>query len=227
MKPIAIFYHALFKLGDPSKVLPAAVNIVADQMNTLKESGLLAAASQMIVGINGGDESKPLAGALLPAQAHLVFHGLQCRNECRTIRIIEEWLPGHEDWYVLYHHSKGATKPDLRNRYWRECMERHCVKEWRKCVADLEAGYDAVGCHWFDPPRTPQGQHIFAGTFFWSKASYLRTLPSIMDRDRIKLSGIDSIESRYESEVWIGNGPVQPRVKDYHPGWMIDARPHP
>lgn len=224
---LAVFYHCLLKRGDPPEPIPAALSIVASQMATLKTSGLLDAASQLIVGINGGEESKPLADALLPAGASAVFHGLQCRNECRTIRLIEEWLPGHEDWYVLYHHSKGATKPDLRNRYWRDCMERHCVKNWRRCVADLDSGCDAVGCHWFTPPFTPPGQRIFAGTFFWSKASYLRTLPSIMDRDRIKLSGIDSIDSRYESEVWIGNGPVQPKVKDYHQGWMIDATPHP
>jgi len=225
--PIAVFYHALLKRGDPPEPIPAALSIVSSQMKALKDSGLHDACSEMLVGLNGGEESKLLAQALMPPKAKVIYHGLQCHNECRTIRMIEEWLPGHEDWYVLYHHTKGATRPDLRNTHWRECMQRQCVLQWRKCVADLESGYDAVGCHWFTPPFTPPGQYIFAGTFFWAKASYLKTLPSIMARDRIKVSGIDSIESRYESEVWLGNGPVKPRVKDYHPHWLVDAKPHP
>jgi hypothetical protein len=198
-------------------------------MSILKDCGLHDAASEIICGINGGEESAKIAGALLPEKASLHFHGAQCRNECRTIRMIEEWLPGHEDYYVLYFHSKGATKHhwDVRATRWRECMQKHCVAFWRRCVAALDSGYDACGCHWFMPPRTPPGQHIFAGNFWWVKASFLKTLPSIMDRDRIKLSGIDSLESRYESEVWLGNGPRIPNVKDFHPNWLVDARPHP
>ena len=97
---------------------------------------------------------------------------------------------------------------------------KNAVTNWRTCVADLDSGADAVGSHWMVPPETPIGQHIFAGNFFWAKASFLRTLPSIMDRERIKMSGIDSLDSRYESEVWLGNGPRIPKVKDYHgPNW--------
>lgn len=221
MKPICIFYHALFKLGDPPQVLPAALNVIEAQMTALRSSGLSERASQIIVGINGGEESKALAAAILPDNANLVFHGLQCHNECRTIRILEDWLPGHEDWYVLYHHSKGATHEpghDFSAR-WRKCMQKHVITNWRLCVAALDEGYDAAGVHWMEPPATPVGQYIFAGTFWWAKAAYLKTLPSIMERDRIKVSGLDSAESRYEAEVWIGNGPVRPRVKDFHPNW--------
>ena len=229
MKKIAVFHHSLFFIGDPPRRLPYAEGIVSVQMNALKESGLLAAASQIICGVNGGEESHAIAKAMLPQKAHLVFHGLECRNECRTIRIIEEWLPGHEDWFVLYHHSKGASRFDreARSANWLECMQRRCVWNWQRCIHDLESGYDAVGCHWFEPPYTPPGQRIFAGTFFWAKASYLMCIPSLMSRDRIKVSGIDSLESRYEAECWIGNGRPLPKVKDYHSGWDVDAKPHP
>jgi hypothetical protein len=135
--------------------------------------------------------------------------------------MLEQWLPGHEDYYVLWFHSKGATHEPghyLSDR-WRGCMQKHCVVNWRQCVADLDAGFESVGCHWMSGNKTPPGQSIWAGTFFWAKASFLLTLPSVMKRDRIKLSGLDSIESRYEAEVWIGNGPRLPRVKDYHPNW--------
>jgi hypothetical protein len=215
-------------LGQPPTYLHAASQIIAQQMGRLKYSGLNDARSELIVGVNGGSESKPFVDGLIPLDAKTTYHGLQCRNECRTLRLLEEWLPGHDDYYVLYFHSKGATKPpgdDFTGR-WRECMMKHLIDNWRQCVSDLDAGHEAVGCHWMVPPATPPGQHIFAGTFWWAKASYLRTLPSIMKRDRIKVSGIDSLESRFEAEVWLCNGPRLPKVKDYCGPFWNPSKPH-
>lgn len=226
MKPIALFYHCLFLGGDPPQLFPAAPAIILRQMTELEKSGLLAAASHFCVGINGGDESRKIADKCLPGTAHKVFHGLQCKNENRTILELEKWLPFHDDWNVLYFHSKGATHSldDPMAAAWRGCMMKHCVTNWRRCVQDLDSGHDMVGVHWMEPPATPEGQYIFAGTFNWSKASYLLTLPSLMQRDRIKVSGLDAPISRYEAEVYFGNGPVKPHVKDYHgPGWNPGA----
>lgn len=222
MKPIAIFYHGLFFMDTPDNVRASAVNIVHEQMDQLRSSGPLYAASEFHVGLNGGLESLIVASALMPPQAKVELHGLQCHTENRTILMLEKWLPGHKDWIVLYFHAKNsshATDTGI-GLPWRRCMMRHCISNWRTCVADLDKGYEAVGCHWMEPPATPPGQFIFAGTFFWARASFLLTLPSIMERERIKLSGIDSLDSRYEAEVWLGNGPRVPRVKDYHgPDW--------
>jgi len=222
MKSIAIFYHCLLFKDTPDNMLMSAVNIVAGQMEMATNVGLISAASEFHVGINGGEESKQVAQLLLPAKAKIDLHGLQCKNECRTILMLERWIPNHEDWYVLYFHSKGATHAagDGYTTTWRNCMMKNAVKNWRTCVNDLDAGFESVGSHWMTGDQTPPGQSIWAGNFWWAKASFLVTLPSIMLRDRITLSGIDSIESRYESEVWIGNGPRLPKVKDYHgPGW--------
>ncbi len=219
---IAIFYHCLFFMDSADNLMENAVTIIREQMDDLKRSGLLFAADEFHVGLNGGDESGQIANLVLPAKAKVVLHGLQCHNECRTIRMLEQWLPEHDDWYVFYFHAKGSTHAagDGFSGTWRKCMTRHNILNWRQCVHDLDAGYDAVGCHWMEPPATPPGQHIFAGTFFWAKARFLQTLPSILERDRIKLSGLDSADSRYEAEVWLGNGPTKPKIKDYHgPNW--------
>lgn len=219
---IAVFYHCLFYYGTPPDLRINAVEIINDHMAMLQISGLEATASEIIIGINGGPESVDVANTVLPRKARKVFHGLQSRAENLTIVEIEKWLPAHPDWYVLYFHSKGATHKDhdpTRSR-WRDCMTRNCVMNWRRCVQDLDAGFDSVGCHWMTGKQTPPGQSIWAGNYWWAKSNFLATLPSIMLRDRIKLSGIDSIESRYESEVWIGNGPKLPKIRDYHgPGW--------
>lgn len=218
---IAIFYHCLTHLGDPPKLLPAATSIITGQMRLLKGSGLLDEADEFHVGINGGVESEPFVKSILPAKAQVAYHGLQSRNECSTIRMIEEWLPDSDGWYVLYFHSKGGTKPagDPHSTRWRGCMMKHLVQNWRRCVADL-AKVESVGCHFMTGDQTPPGQSIWAGNFWFSRASYLRTLPSIMERDRIKMSGIHALDSRYESEVWHFNGPRLPSLIDYHgPRW--------
>jgi hypothetical protein len=221
MKPIAIFYHSVFCLGNPTNVLPGSLLIARDQMENLKSSGLLETASALHIGVNGGRESEVFSRALFPENAKVVYHGLDCRNENLTLTMLERWLPDHPDWHVLYFHTKGATHPPghLFSSKWRNCMMKHLVSNWRECVKDLET-HDAVGCHWMEPPATPPSQFIFAGNFWWATSNFLRTLPSIYERDRIKVSGIGNLDSRYESEVWIGNGPKPPKVKDYHgPNW--------
>lgn len=203
-------------------MLPNAVPVISEQMNILKTSGLLDEASEFHVGINDNKVTgSVITESLIPPKANITFHGLQCRNECRTIQMLEQWLPGHDDWYVLYFHSKSASHLVLKeiDVRWRGCMNRNVLKNWSQCVAALDEGYDIAGCHYMAPPATPIGQRIMAGTFWWSKAPYLKTLTPIEERDRIKLSGIDSIESRFEAEVKIGNSPVEPKVKDFHPGW--------
>lgn len=220
--PLAIFFHGLFEYGEPPSFSETAFAIISEQMQTLKNVGLMDEVAHFCVGLNGGYETMAVASTVIPDKAQIVLHGLQCKNECRSIMMLEKWLPGHQDWNVLYFHAKGCTHPlgdGIRLR-WRRCMENTVLKNWRQCVADLGAGYDVVGVHYMQPPATPPGQHIMAGNFWLAKASYLLTLPSILKRDRIKQSGIDSLESRYEAEVWLGNGPRPPLVKDYHgPLW--------
>lgn len=229
MKPIAIFYHALFELGAPPKVLPQAVDIVREQMTTLTESGLLSEASKFVVGINGGIESHEISNLLIPSKSEIVLHGLESRAENLTIIEIEKFCSSHPDWYVLYFHTKGATH-DPNSDYgkfagrWRRCMMKRCVVEWRQAVAELDDGFEAVGCHWLTGMGSDKSQHFFAGTFWWATSNFLATVPSMYLRDRIKQSGISNVESRYEAEVWIGNGKL-PKVKDLEIGHGLGQCP--
>lgn len=223
MKPIAVFYHCLFfKQGTPPSKLPAAEGIVQKQMCQFNASGLMRDCEEFHVGVNGSVESERIAQSLFPRKSTVTYNGLDVFNENATIRLLEQWLPKHPDWLVLWCHSKGATHDSdnpLRSN-WRECMMRNLVTNWRTCVHDLENGCEAVGCHWMSGDKTPPGQSIFAGNFWWATSNYLRTLPSIMERDRIKVSGLGALESRYEAEVWLCNGPKLPKVRDYHPAWI-------
>lgn len=218
MKPIAIFYHCLTHMGTPPELRENAVNIIREQMDALTESGLLYECSEFIAGVNGGSESHELLRLLIPSKARIVLHGLESRAENLTIIEIEKFVKTHPDWHVLYFHVKGATH-DPGSDYgkfagrWRRCMMRRCVTEWRQAVAELDAGFEAVGCHWLTGMGHDKSQHYFAGTFWWATSNFLATVPSMYLRDRIRESGIANVESRYEAEVWIGNGRM-PKIKD-------------
>jgi len=224
MMPILVCYHCLFWFGNPPELNTNAVDIVGEQMDQVNQSGLLDAASEMIVGINGGLESRDVAEMVLPQKAVKVYHGLNSKSENLTIVALESWLKTHPGWLVWYFHSKCATHTpgtqyhDFSTR-WRRLMIGHLVERWQVARADLEAGAEAVGANWMQG-QCDGTQNYFAGNFFAARSDYLRILPSIYARERIKISGIGSVESRFEAEVWLGNGPRLPKVKTYSPGGL-------
>ena len=220
MRPIAIFYHCLFYLGSPPDLLENAVNIVREQMGQLKSSGLLDACSEFLVGINGGNESREIANLLIPSKARIVTHGLESRAENLTIVEIDKFVKTHPDWHVLYFHGKGASHAagdsygETTSKPWRIGMMQDLVMNWRQCVKDLET-HDIACSHWMW--NLADGtQHIPAGNFLWVTSNFAAKLPSFYLRERIKDDGIAALSSRYEAEVYWGNGP-RPNVKSYRP----------
>jgi hypothetical protein len=209
---IAVFYHCkLAGEGIPSEDFAAGVMFA--QMNALKTSGLADAASEIHIGVNGDDGQALLAAALAPPKARLHVHGNAARSEIPTQKIIEQWLPTHPDWFVLYHHSKGVTHPnEVSYNNWRGRMEDACIVNWRQCVADLQQGFDAVGCHWLTPEKFPGAvkSPFFGGTFWWATAKYLLQLPRLPEA---------TWQNRFEAESWIGRRRPYPRIRDYFPGW--------
>lgn len=219
---IAVFYHCLFSIaGNP---LWSAVKVVHEQMKLLKSSGLEDAASEIYIGVNGGLESEIYAKQFLPKKADVTFHGLKCRNENRTVLMMQEWCKKQEEEVaVLYFHSKGCSHA-IGSPYevtmatpWRRRMMTNCVEDWRRCVLALNT-YDCVGCHWLAEQGSDKSQFFFAGTIYWSRASFIRTIPLITTRQRIKDSGIDALESRFEAEVILSIGKHLPFVKNLYAG---------
>jgi hypothetical protein len=104
--------------------------------------------------------------------------------------------------YVLYAHTKGSYNNTELNRNWRESMTYYNVLEWKKATKWLKK-CDAVGCYRMDDSNNPSGryggphsgQRWFAGTFWWSKLSYIRNLPPPQNK------------TRWDAEVWIGSDP--------------------
>jgi hypothetical protein len=224
MNPIAIFYHAIFTGGSTPIATEHACHIGCELMIAIRQSGLAAEVSSFIMGVNGPDEDLYLA-KLFTGNAKYFAHGAGATTEIPTLRILHEWAITHPGHYVLYLHTKGASRPALPLwTNWRRCMAMACVWRWRQCVQDLDAGADAVGCHWLTPER--HGDMIkrpyFAGTFWWAKSEFLATLPPLPPAEW---------KNRFVAESWIGLGPVLPKIIDYHPvshwyagNWDCSAR---
>lgn len=120
-----------------------------------------------------------------------------------------------EDAYFLYFHCKGITAPwrmrqekiyqPFVNYYlWRKFLEWGCIEKWETCIEKLEQ-YSCVGvnlCKW------PMAH--FSGTFWWTKSSYVRSLPDIKANDwwvtLMQTTDLRTWDSnRNKPEMWIGS----------------------
>ena len=211
---IAVFYHCILSGGTLPVDTTFACSIMAGQMRALDKSGLLAEADELHIGINGDEDDQAIARLFVPCpKVKFVIHGPGVTSELLTLGHLRRWLAGHPDWYVLYHHMKGVTHPnEPLYANWRNRMENAVVWGWRNCVADLDSGIDACGCHWLTPEGWPAGvsSPFFGGTFWWATAKFLLTLPPLPAA---------TWGNRFEAEMWIGRGPRRPTIKDYYPGW--------
>lgn len=221
MKSIAVFYHCRLSGGrnvDNGASIESgwARELYRRQMLAVIDSGLSQAMSEMFIGVNVPDAASPdIAFCWNDAPSHATVIPFVSESLLPTMRFMQKWLAGHEDWYVAFHHMKGATHPrDPFTTAWRDCMENHVIWNWRQCVDDLDAGADAVGCHWIqgkrDDPNLRQPK-FFGGIFWFAKASFLLKLPPLPEK-------VSKREDWYEGEWWVGSGP-EPKIVDYHPSW--------
>lgn len=213
MKPLAVFYHCILSNGALPIDTQYACAVMNEQMTALKRSGLAGAAEVISVGVNGDSEDAAMARLFVPTKAAMMIHGKQAVTEIPTLQALRSWLPGHADWYVLYHHIKGVTHPtEPLYARWRKRMEHACVWGWRSCVNDMDNGIDSCGCHWLTPEQFPTlaRSAFWGGTFWWATAKYLLTLPPLPPA---------TWANRFAAEDWIGRGPQRPKVRDYYPGW--------
>lgn len=220
---IAVFYH--IKPSGEGIDKGFATEVFQQQMGFFKSTGLADASNHTTIGINGIPEDAANLSGILPKLQNIEvrYHGKDARSEIPTLKRLQQWLPGHADWYVCYWHAKGITHPHYEPYIrWRRCMEHCVIKRWQRCMHDLERGHDSVGAHWLDRTKYPRdheeqfnpswnlGGHIWGGNFWWAKAQYLLTLPELPSNSSCR--GED-----FAAEIWIGSAKGQPKVIDYAP----------
>ena len=203
----AVFFHCKFSgTGIPSE--DQALNIYTEQVAALQGSGLADETDEIHFGVNGPDAL--LAGSLAPTRTHIHALGCDVEGERPTMSLMQQWLPEHPDWAVLYFHMKGVSQPNDAYARWRRCMERAVIWNWRRCVDLMIQGFDTVGAHWLTHAKYPilgKDQRYWGGTFWWAAAKYLLTLPPLPEQ-RGKY---------YKGEEWIGTGIRAPLLYDFCP----------
>ncbi len=211
---LAVFYHAkLSGPGVPSE--DQAMAIYTEQLAALGASGLAEAASEIHFGLPAHDAL--LGSALAPEGTQVHPLAGDVPSEFPTLKVLYEWLPGHEDWLVCYHHIKGLSWPRDHCARWRRCMTNAVIGNWMECTKALENGYDLAGAHWVTPERygwiVGNTQRYFGGSFWWARGSYLRELPPLPSPQL----GM----KYYGGEVWIGQSKHRPKVRDLAPHWPM------
>lgn len=214
-RKIAVFYHCILSGGSVPISTNHAFRIMSEQMRALRLSGLEEAADEIHIGLNGDTSDLKRAKMVAPEKASFYMHGARATTEIPTLNALKKWTMFHPDWNVMYHHTKGASKP-LHGGYseWRSRMERAVVWNWPACVADLSCGIDSCGAHWLTPEQFPQigSTPFWGGNFWWATAEFLRTLPPLPSA---------VWPNRFHAEMWIGSGPRRPVIADYCPGYPM------
>jgi hypothetical protein len=138
--------------------------------------------------------------------------------ETPTLKYMKDQCDGiQDDFYILYIHHKGITNLQNRNVHaWRHYMQYFCIEKWEECVHKINEGYDCVSVDWHEEPW-----NHFRGNFWWSKASYIRTLPKWQNAKDVgyqhqfsHLMFDPKGMPRMENEFWIGMG--NPKAYSMH-----------
>lgn len=179
--------------------------LVSAQLETLRESGLLAATRKLFVSIIAPREEDVEVFLRLADsdKVELVaIHQDPSRYEYPALEHL--WrVAKREDCLLYYFHSKGISYQSVETddrlyrsflrkiTAWREMLEYFVFEKWQVAVNVLSAGYDTYGCYQW-PPR---GYTMYSGNFWWVTSDYARRLPSfdpaVISRDR------------FYSEVWL------------------------
>jgi hypothetical protein len=123
-----------------------------------------------------------------------------------------------EEFYVCYMHHKGISS---NHHEWRRYMQYWNIEKWKECIQHLDEGYDTCGASFLtaDSPSLTCGPYpIYAGNFWWAKASYLRKCRILKtpEENNFQPQFIGQPHHRFDYECWHGSG--NPKAYDMHPG---------
>jgi hypothetical protein len=162
---IKIFYHIFVNSEERS------INIVKDQINTIKNSNLINICESINCCITGNDYNnynliiKTIENESGPFK--IIKKEFNDRTYERfTLNEIIKYISPEDK--ILYFHSKGSSRNDsiecINN--WRKMMEYFLIENAEKCIQYLE-NHELVGCMFHYHPS----RH-FSGNFWWAKGEY-------------------------------------------------------
>lgn len=170
-------------------------DIVTEQIEILKKSGLYHKCERVVVGCIGAQEDTKSLMKILGSSKYEVHYWGEEGFEQPTLRLLADKT---KDGIVCYFHTKGASKLADNVKEWRDEMNENVLLRWRDCVAYLKQGYDTAGVNWCE--NNGGLKNYYEGNFWWSTSDYIKGLQPIKE------------SSRYDAEFWIGSG--SPKAKN-------------
>jgi len=164
-------------------------------LNRLSSSGLTALAAEIRIGALGSTKDRDELEQLLKGLRHnFLFHSENTELcERPTLKRIAADA-AKEEFYALYLHTKGVTKPRdselfLCIRDWTDYLLYWLVDNHGICLSKLSEGFKAVGCR-------QKRSHRFSGHFWWARSDHLRTcrIPGPSYQDQEYFLGLDRPE---------------------------------
>lgn len=166
---IVIFYHVC-ELGNWKE-------IVEEQLNLIKSSGLYSKVESINIGFLGDKKS---ILTFCKDKVKLVYHSDNKKEyEIGTINeILNFSKKKSEEYYILYIHTKGVTNRSQKKNnipngqyYWRQFMNYWNITRHNICIEQLNLGYYTVGVNCF-------GNH-YSGNFWWANSKYIKKLSKL------------------------------------------------
>ena len=171
--------------------------ILKDQINSLKTSGLYDATNTIYCSVLGN-----MNGFKLPEKYKIIHQVEQSTEYERKILEFIHNFSKTNDVKVWYIHTKGishyGTEKYKRVYDWRKYMEHFLINRWNICNKDLDK-YDIAGVNFTNNPPH------FSGNFWWAKTKYLRSNPTNFN-----------YKEYCETEMWLFKGKIPPYGISYH-----------
>jgi len=207
---IAVYYH-VYLHSDKYRLW------LDEQIGAMKRSGLLQE-GQLYVNIMRNcndlllDDCLKYISTAFPEIKNIKVHTqprYMNRKEGVTLNELYVHACSEPTTKFLYIHTKGIIRPFKCDTYfpsndakpwvynWRKCMQDNLVKNYKRCLEDLNT-HDVVGVKW-KPTPVPH----YSGNFWWANGSYIKTLESPLARSRYWRWG------RFSCEFWVCGNRVE------------------
>lgn len=168
-------------------------SVIEEIFNSICESGILLEINQLNICIVGNGDVN------IKNNEKIIIHRLGDIGlyEFPTLQILENTAQISDD-NLFYIHTKGVgTENNECIDDWRKYMIYFIIKKYKKCNEELDKGFDVVGVDW---RNEPVGH--FSGNFWWTKSSYIKSLPKIKDISQENYPRVLTL--RHNAEFWIG-----------------------
>jgi hypothetical protein len=206
---LGVFFHVA--------ALPQTASILPEQLRVIAESGLMQWTERSYATIAGWDGSQQVLDYRRQLEdagfTETIAEPRLTRWEFPTVRTLWEHClrTRSNKHFVLYLHTKGASKAGDPDAAWRRELMSFAVQDWRLRVRELDGGrltsgprYLSYGCG--EPASFVAAHGHYSGNIWWAASDYVSWLP---DPEQFH----SSRSNRYAAEAWIGQHPGINRLR--------------